>query len=96
MGLHAMAHNKLRECRLWCTFVALLQIHVATQNQASGHCNHAVIPRQRTISVSGMQIGGSGVLVLPMTYIFDEEPERWRAVLATLGLDSADPLLAGI
>ena len=27
------------------------------------------------------QIGGSGVLVQPMTYIFDEEPERWQKVL---------------
>ena len=32
--------------------------------------------------------------MLPMTYIFDEEPERWRAVLASLGLDASDPLLA--
>ena len=33
-----------------------------------------------------MQIGGSGVMVQPMTYIFDEEPERWQKVLSTLGL----------
>ena len=31
-----------------------------------------------------LQIGGSGVLVQPMTYIFDEEPERWRNVLAQI------------
>ena len=30
-------------------------------------------------------IGGSGVLVQPMTYIFDEEPARWRALLEALG-----------
>lgn len=30
-------------------------------------------------------IGGSGVLVQPMTYIFDEEPARWRALLDALG-----------
>ena len=30
--------------------------------------------------------GGSGVLVQPMTYIFDEEPARWRQLLDTLGL----------
>jgi hypothetical protein len=24
-----------------------------------------------------------------MTYIFDEEPERWQRLLATLGLDDA-------
>lgn len=33
------------------------------------------------------QVGGSGVLVQPMTYIFDEEPPRWRQLLDTLGVD---------
>jgi ATP phosphoribosyltransferase len=32
------------------------------------------------------QIGGSGVLVLPITYIFDEEPPRWRGLLEKLNL----------
>lgn len=36
-----------------------------------------------------MQLGGSGVLVQPMTYIFDEEPQRWRDLLQRLGLDEA-------
>ena len=35
-------------------------------------------------------VGGSGVLVSPVTYIFDEEPPRWRALLQTLGLSDAD------
>lgn len=39
------------------------------------------------------QMGGSGVLVSPMTYIFDEEPRRWPKLLKELGLDS-DPLKA--
>ncbi len=30
------------------------------------------------------QIGGSGVLVLPIMYIFDEEPPRWQKLLAEL------------
>lgn len=30
------------------------------------------------------KIGGSGVLVQPMTYIFDEEPERWSKLLKEL------------
>ena len=29
-------------------------------------------------------IGGSGVLVLPLTYIFEEEPTRWRELLNSL------------
>lgn len=32
----------------------------------------------------GVQIGGSGVLVQPMTYIFDEEPERWCKLVKEL------------
>lgn len=36
-------------------------------------------------------MGGSGVLVSPMTYIFDEEPPRWGRLLAELGLDR-DPM----
>ncbi|GAB4823406.1 hypothetical protein N2152v2_010452 [Parachlorella kessleri] len=34
------------------------------------------------------KIGGSGVLVQPMTYIFNEEPERWTQVLQQLGIDN--------
>ena len=33
------------------------------------------------------QIGGSGVLVLPVTYIFDEEPPRWRKLVQELNLN---------
>jgi ATP phosphoribosyltransferase len=33
-------------------------------------------------------IGGSGVLVLPITYIFEEEPHRWLKLLDTLGIKS--------
>ncbi len=32
-------------------------------------------------------IGGSGVLVLLTTYIFEEEPPRWHQLLATLGIE---------
>ena len=32
-------------------------------------------------------IGGSGVLVLPVIYIFEEEPPRWRKLLETLGMN---------
>jgi ATP phosphoribosyltransferase len=37
-------------------------------------------------------IGGSGVLVLPVTYIFEEEPARWLQLLERLGLDSQDAI----
>lgn len=34
--------------------------------------------------------GGSGVLVFPLTYAFDEEPPRWNALVNNLGLDARD------
>jgi ATP phosphoribosyltransferase len=36
------------------------------------------------------RMGGSGVLVFPMTYVFDEEPPRWTSLLAQLGLKAED------
>jgi ATP phosphoribosyltransferase len=33
-------------------------------------------------------MGGSGVLTFPLTYVFDEEPPRWNALMANLGLDA--------
>lgn len=35
-------------------------------------------------------VGGSGVLVSPVTYIFDEEPPRWRALAEVLGVKDTD------
>ena len=35
-------------------------------------------------------MGGSGVFVFPMTYVFDEEPPRWTSLLAQLGLKAED------
>ena len=31
-------------------------------------------------------IGGSGVVVSPVNYIFEEEPERYAALLLALGM----------
>ena len=42
------------------------------------------------LSIVPVQLGGSGVLVQPMTYIFDEEPVRWTQLLARLGLSEKD------
>jgi hypothetical protein len=33
-----------------------------------------------------LQIGGSGVLVSKLTYIFNEETPRWRQLLSELGM----------
>ncbi len=53
-------------------------------------CNEALTPQPTLTHIppANPQLGGSGVLVQPMTYIFDEEPERWAKLLGTLGLDA--------
>lgn len=35
-----------------------------------------------------VQVGGRDVLVQPMTYIFDAEPERWKLLQKELGVGS--------
>jgi ATP phosphoribosyltransferase len=45
------------------------------------------------------EIGGSGVLVLPVTYIFEEEPQRWQTLLKNLNLakeTDGDPNLSSL
>lgn len=59
---------------------------------SSTSSNHATKTRSSPTSIPGflLQLGGSGVLVLPIMYIFDEETPRWRALLKTLGLNPND------
>ena len=60
----------------------------AAQDRGPSSCADAAAPRLR-------QVGGSGVLVQPMTYIFDEEPKRWRALLNELGVPDYTPAQNG-
>lgn len=46
--------------------------------------------------VDEAQIGGSGIMVSPLTYIFDEQPERWEALLTDLGIDNYDDFKPGV
>jgi ATP phosphoribosyltransferase len=48
---------------------------------------HIVVRRERLFqAVAGLRaIGGSGVVVTPVTYIFEEEPTRYRAMMEALG-----------
>jgi len=39
------------------------------------------------------RLGGSGVLVQPMTYVFDEEPVRWTQLLQILGIDDPSSVM---
>lgn len=48
-----------------------------------------VVRKERLFAAVGelRTIGGSGVVVVPCTYIFEEEPARYRAMAAALGSD---------
>lgn len=48
---------------------------------------HAVLRLHVNDVVGGVQAGGSGVVVSPITYIFEEEPARWRKLLDSLDLE---------
>lgn len=62
----------------------------AAAKQGFYACVICVAKKQLYPSVKAIQkIGGSGVLVQPMTYIFDEEPMRWQRLLAELGMEDA-------
>eukprot|EP00897_Mesotaenium_endlicherianum_P009446 jgi/Mesen1/852/ME000112S10994 len=55
-----------------------------------------VVPKNRLYdSIKELRTaGGSGVLISPLTYIFDEEPRRWRDLLDSLASDAdGHPLL---
>ena len=48
--------------------------------------NIVVRKNQLTQTIAELRaIGGSGVIVTPVTYIFEEEPERYRQMVAALG-----------
>lgn len=59
-------------------------------------CTLLTHPPSPLFSTINSQLGGSGVLVQPMTYIFDEEPARWHALLSNLGLDETTARAQGM
>ena len=48
-----------------------------------------IVRKQRLVQAVGelRAIGGSGVVVMPATYIFEDEPVTYRKLLAELGGD---------
>jgi ATP phosphoribosyltransferase len=56
---------------------------------------HIVVRRDRLFQAVNelRHIGGSGVVVAPVTYIFEEEPPRYRAMLQALGKQSIEEAL---
>lgn len=63
------------------------QVYVRQESDTQWYAISIVV-RQDGLSQAIKQlreIGGSGVLVAPLTYIFDEEPARWSKLVETLG-----------
>lgn len=52
-----------------------------------------IVRKERLVQAVGQlrAIGGSGVVVTPATYIFEDEPETYRNLLAKLGLEAQGP-----
>ncbi|KAK3235485.1 hypothetical protein CYMTET_54318 [Cymbomonas tetramitiformis] len=42
------------------------------------------------------KLGGSGVIVSPCTYVYEEEPERWTSLLKELGIEDYDEFVNSI
>jgi ATP phosphoribosyltransferase len=57
-----------------------------TEKEISWHAVNIIVRKDRiSAAVNQLRaIGGSGVIVTPVTYIFEEEPERYKAMLEAL------------
>lgn len=61
-------------------------VYLRETGETGWHAISIVVPKNRLHSTIEQlrAIGGSGVLVMPVIYIFEEEPPRWRKLLETL------------
>jgi ATP phosphoribosyltransferase len=59
---------------------------VITSQDGSWYAVHLVVRKDQMAQAIAelRQIGGSGVVVAPVTYIFEEEPEAYRKMLVAL------------
>ena len=65
---------------------------VVANQDPNWHAIHIIVRREQLLqAVQELRsIGGSGVVVTPVNYIFEEEPARYRAMLDALEKDAAD------
>lgn len=66
------------------------QVYLREASNTQWYAISIVVPKKKLYQAIRQvrQIGGSGVLVLPLRYIFEEEPQRWQKLLKTLNLPS--------
>ena len=59
---------------------------IVRADQGSWYAANLIVPRSQLFETIQdlRRAGGSGVVVLPVSYIFDEEPPRYKAMLEAL------------
>ena len=59
---------------------------IVRQEQGGWYAANLIVPRSQLFETIQdlRRAGGSGVVVLPVSYIFDEEPPRYKAMLEAL------------
>ena len=64
-----------------CTHYAIVK-----EDQGGWYDANLIVPRSQLFETIQdlRRAGGSGVVVLPVSYIFDEEPPRYKAMLEAL------------
>jgi len=65
---------------------------VLRDGSANWYAVHIIVRRERLFQAIAQlrSIGGSGVVVTPVTYIFEEEPVRYRAMMQAIGRSTGD------
>jgi ATP phosphoribosyltransferase len=63
---------------------------IVREEDPNWYAVNIIVPRNDLVKIVGelRAIGGSGVVVMPVSYIFDEEPPRYAAMLKALELNS--------
>ncbi|MCD4671932.1 MAG: ATP phosphoribosyltransferase [Anaerolineaceae bacterium] len=63
---------------------------IVREEDPNWYAVNIIVPRNELVKTVGelRAIGGSGVVVMPVSYIFDEEPPRYAAMLKALGINS--------
>lgn len=63
---------------------------IVREQDPNWYAVNIIVPRNELVKTIRelRAIGGSGVVVMPVSYIFDEEPPRYSAMLKALGMDT--------
>jgi len=61
---------------------------IVREEDPNWYAVNIIVPRNQLVKTINelREIGGSGVVVMPVSYIFDEEPPRYAAMLKALGM----------